>query len=252
MLMRLVQAKLKHGAVDDVVSIYRNKIISQLEATPGCIYAGLLQDINKTNQLVSLTLWENKKDVRDYVDSGAFKKNLDLVTPFMEESSEWKIQLSKNDVLNYEPVKQEPVIKSYPLRTDTDSISEDITKNRKYLRVLSLELMKGKAEEFKKIYHDKIQPELKRTKGCRYSFLIDNAEENQEMLSFTIWDDLHSVEIYEQEGKFKSLLKKVQHTLAELYQWKMSLENKEQAATSVSSRDIDISKFTVVTAERFK
>lgn len=252
MLMRLVEAKLKPGTLDEFESIYRDKIISELEATSGCVFAGLLQNINESNQLVSLTLWESKKQVRDYIVSGTFQKNLDLATPFMEESSEWKIQLTKEDVLNYEPVKQEPIIKSYSVKTDSQTVPEEIPTRRKYLRVLSLKLIQGKEEEFKKIYYDKIQSELENVNGCRYSFLIDNSEENGEMLSFTIWDDLQSVKLYENQGKFKSLLKKVQHTLAELYQWKMSLENKEGSAISVSSRDIDVSKFAVVKGKKFK
>lgn len=251
MLMRLVEMRLKPGMLDEFETIYRNKIISELEGTPGCLFAGLLQSINETNQLVSLTLWKSKEQVQNYVNSGAFQQNLDLATPFMEESSEWKIQLTKEDILNYEAVKQEPVIKSYPVAADTESVPEEMPTGKKYLRVLSLKLMQGKEEEFKKIYQNNIQPALENVKGCRYSFLIDNSDENREMLSFTIWDDLQSVELYEQQGKFKSLLKKVQHTLAELYQWKMSLENTE-GAVSVSSRDIGISKFTLVTGEKFK
>lgn len=146
-----------------------------------------MQDINETNQLISLTLWRSKDHIQDYVDSGAFQKNLDLATPYMEESSEWKIQLTKEDILNYEPVKQEPVVKSYNVAADMQSVPEEIPTSRKYLRVLSLNLMQGKEDEFKKIYHEKIQPELENVNGCRYSFLIDNSEENKEMLSFTIW-----------------------------------------------------------------
>lgn len=252
MLIRLVEAKLKPGTLKEFESIYSDKIIPELEVTSGCMFAGLLQDINESNQLVSLTLWESKKKVRDYVDSGRFQKNLDLAIPFMEESSEWKIQLTKEDVLNYEPVKQEPIIKSYPVNADRKTVTEEIPTTTKYLRVLSLKLMQGKEEEFKEIYYNQIQPELENVNGCRYAFLIDNSEEDQEMLSFTIWDDLQSVVLYEQQGKFKSLLKKVQHTLDELYQWKMSLENKQGTAISVSSRDIDVSKFTLVTGKKFK
>lgn len=95
MLIRLVEAKLKPGTLDEFKSTYRDKIISELEATPGCVFAGLLQDINESEQLVSLTLWVSKKQVRDYVDSGTFQENMDLATPFMEESSEWKFSLLK-------------------------------------------------------------------------------------------------------------------------------------------------------------
>lgn len=252
MLMRLVEVTLKPDSLDELESIYRNKIIPVLEATPGCLFAGLLQSITKSNQLVSLTLWESKVQAQAYVESGRFQKNLDMAVPFMEESSEWKIQLTKENTLDYKPVKQEPIIKSYRLATDSQSISEEMTISRKYLRVLSLQLIPGKEDQFKEIYYVAIQPELEKVPGCRYSFLIDNSEENQEMLSFTIWDDLESVELYEQQGKFQPLLEKVQHTLAELYQWKMKLEKQHGSAASVSSRDIDINKFTLVTGEKFK
>lgn len=252
MLVRLVEAALKPDVLDEFESIYRDKIIPVLEETPGCLFAGLLQSISRSNQLVSLTLWESKKQAQTYVNSGRFQKNLDMAVPFMEESSEWKIQLTKEDTLDYQPVKQEPIIKSYPLARYPQSISEVMTTSRKYLRVLSLNLILGKEDQFKQIYYDEIQPELESVPGCRYSFLIDNSQENQEMLSFTIWDNLESVEQYEQQGKFQSLLEKVQHTLAELYQWKMALEKKTGSAVSVSSRDIEVSKFTLVTGEKFK
>lgn len=251
MLMRLVEAILKPETVDEFRAIYQNKIIAVLEQTPGCLFAGLLQSVDKTNQLVSLTLWESKGDARSYVESGTFQKNLDLAIPYMEESSEWKIQLTKENTLNYEQVRQEPIIKSYYVTPDS-SISEEIPIIRAYLRVLSLSIIAGKEDEFKRIYYEEIQPELQNVPGCRYSFLIDNTESNREMLSFTIWDDLVSVKMYEQEGEFQLLLYKVQHTLAELYQWKMALEKQEGSALAVSSRDVDISKFTMVTGEKFK
>ena len=254
MLLRLVEAFLKPGTIDEFRAIYRNKIIAVLEQTPGCLFAGLLQSVDKSNRLVSLTIWESKVHARSYVESGTFQKNLDLAMPFMEESSEWKIQLTKENTLNYEQVRQEPVIKSYDVApgTGTSSISEQIPVSRSYLRVLSLNIIAGNEEEFKRIYHDEIQPELKNVPGFRYSFLIDNTGNNGEMLSFTIWDDLESVKMYEQQGKFQPLLQKIQHTLSGLYQWKMALEKQEGSALAVSSRDIDISKFTLVTGEKFK
>lgn len=253
MLMRLVEAKIAPELLNDFEALYRERIIPVLEHTAGCLFAGLLQSLSKTEQLVSLTLWQSKEKAQEYVESGVFQKNLDLATPYMEESSEWKIQLSKDHILNYEQVKQDPTVKSYNLSKVSDkSISEEIDISRNYLRVLSLNLIPGKEEQFKQIYYREIQPALKDVPGCRYSFLIDNSEDSKEMLSFTIWDDLHSVRQYEEEGTFQSLLNKVQHTLDELYQWKMALEKQQKGAVSVSSRDIDVSKFTLVAGKKFK
>lgn len=243
---------MKHETLGEFESIYRYKIISTLNNAAGCLFAGLLQSIDQVNRFISLTLWKSKRDIHKYIDDGTFQENLDLVTPYMEESSEWKIQLTQDDILNYESIQQEPIIKSYSLTVDTQLSPESMLAGKKYLRVLSLKLMPEKKEEFKMLFNNKIKPELKKVTGCRYSFLIDNYQKQNEMLSFTIWDDLHAVERYEQQGKFRALLGIVQHTLAELYQWKMSLENDESPAISVSSRDIDISKFTLVAGEKFK
>jgi len=252
MLMRLVEVRIIPDALNEFETVYRNKIMPVLDDTAGCLFAGLLQSVSESEQLVSLTLWQSKEESEAYVDSGVFQKNLDIAMPYLEESSEWKIQLSKDDTLNYEPVKQEPTVKSYKLANDPEPLSKEMKVSRNYLRVLSLNLISGKEKEFKQIYHNDIQPELKNVPGCRYSFLIDNSENKQEMLSFTIWNDLESVKKYETQGKFQSLLNKVQHTLSELYQWKMALEKQKKAAVSVSNRDIDISKFTLVTGKKFK
>lgn len=252
MLMRLVEATLKPGTLEEFESIYRREILPVLEETPGCRFAGLLKSVDESNRLVSLTLWENKERVRSYVDSGLFQKNLDRAEPYLQESAEWKIQLTKEDTLDYQPVKQEPVIKSYPVTAESETVPEEMAARRNYLRVLSLKVKPGKQEEFKQIYSDEIQPELQNVAGCRYAFLVDSSEHDREMLSFTIWSDLEAVERYEKEGKYKALLGRVEDTLAELYQWKMALENRPGTAESVSSEDIDISKYTLVTGKKFK
>ncbi|NGP77833.1 antibiotic biosynthesis monooxygenase [Balneolaceae bacterium YR4-1] len=251
MLVRLLETTLIPGKLEEFESVYLQNIIPVLRETPGCIFAGLLQNISTPNQVVSLTMWKNSNQIDAYVKSGAFEKNTGLVRPYMKGSSEWKIQLSKEHKLNYEPINNEPTIRSYRAKLEPDSVADQMTFTRKYLRILSLSLISGKKEEFNRIYYNDIQPELAKVPGCHYAFIIDNSENENEVLSFTIWNNLEAVERYEKKGTFRGLLQKVQHTLAELYQWKMSLENQASGTVSVSNRDIDISKFTLVFATKF-
>lgn len=251
MYIRLVEAIVRQGKGPALESVYRDSIIPVLEKTDGCLFAGLLQSINNSGQYASLTLWQSEESIQNYNDSGSYEKNVEYVRPFLEESSEWKIQLSKESEIEYVPVKQEPVVKSYPVETEDENLSENIDGERKYLRVLSLKVKTGREEEFKQIYKNDIQTVLKETPGCRFSFLVDNSSGENEFLSLTIWDDLESVKLYEDEGEFSNLLKKVSHTLAELYQWKMALESKSKSKYSVTSKDLDISKFTMVTGKKF-
>ena len=249
--MRLVEAVVRDGKGPALESVYRDSVIPVLEKTGGCIFAGLLHSVTDSGQYASLTLWQSEKSIQDYNDSGSYEKNLEYVRPYLEESTEWKIQLSKESAIEYVPVKQEPVVKSYPVETEDENLSEKIDGERKYLRVLSLKVKTGREEEFKQIYKNDIQTELRETPGCRFSFLVDNSSGENEFLSLTIWDDLESVKLYEDEGEFSNLLKKVSHTLAELYQWKMALESKSKSKYSVTSKDLDISKFTLVTGKKF-
>lgn len=250
--MRLVEAVVQDGKGPALESVYQDSVIPVLEKTDGCIFAGLLQSVSNSGQYASLTLWLSEKSIQNYNESGSFEKNLEYVRPFLEESTEWKIQLSKESAIEYVPVKQEPVVKSYPVESDDENLSEKIDGERKYLRVLSLKVKAGREKEFKQIYKNDIQKVLRETPGCRFSFLVDNSSGENEFLSLTIWDDLESVKLYEDEGEFSNLLKLLSHTLAELYQWKMALESKSKSKYSVTSKDLDISKFTMVTGKKFE
>jgi len=252
MLVRIVEAAARENRGPALESVYQDLVMPELEKTPGCLFAGLLQSINTPGNYASLTIWESEKQILDYTESGMYEKNLDHVRPYLEDSAEWKIQLSKKDTIEYVPIKQEPIVKSYPVELNEANLPDAVEGNLRYLRVLSLKVMTGKENEFKKIYKNEIQQALKKIPGCRYSFLADNTLRDKEYLSITIWDDLEAVTLYEEGGAFKTLLNKVKHTLSELYQWKMALENTSKSKYSVTSKDIDISKFTLVTGRKFK
>jgi heme-degrading monooxygenase HmoA len=251
MLVRIVEAAVRENRGPALESVYQDQVIPALEKTQGCMFAWLLQGINRSGNYASLTIWDSEKHILDYTESGLYEKNLDLVRPYLDDSVEWKIKLSKRDTIEYVPVKREPVVKSYPVETKGVILPDEVEGNLKYLRVLSLKVIPGKEEEFKKIYENDILEALKVTPGCRYSFLVDNTLQKREFLSFTIWDDLESVNLYEKEGAFSNLLNKVKHTLSELYQWKMALESTKTSKYTVTSEDIDISKFTLVTGKKF-
>jgi heme-degrading monooxygenase HmoA len=252
MFLRIVEATIRENKIRQLESTYREEVLPNLRETDGCLFAGLLQSTDRSGTYMSLTLWDLKDHIRDYTESGKFEENLEQVRPWLESSSEWKIQLSKEDTIEYVPAGNEHVVKSFPVDEDRQKLSEKVTEGRSYLRVLSLKVKSGKEEEFKSIYHNEIQKELEKTEGCRLAFLVDNTTNDDEMLSFTIWDSLEAVSLYENEGIFKKLLNKVRHTLAELYQWKMALDSRGTPAKSVTSRDMDISKFTLVTGQAFE
>lgn len=251
MFLRIVEASVQENKNKLLESVYRKHVLPNLEKTRGCLFAGLLQSTDNSRTYMSLTLWDTKDLIREYTDSGNFEKNLNHIRPLIESSSEWKIQLSKDNMIEYVPAGSDHVVKSYPVDNEQNILSGQVTEGRSYLRILSLKIKPGDKEEFISIYRNTIRPELVEIPGCRYAFLIDNSSNDNEMLSFTIWDSLQAVNAYEKAGRFKKFVKKVQHTLDDLYQWKMALDTNGGTATAVTSRDIDISKFTLVTGRSF-
>ncbi len=109
----------------------------------------------------------------------------------------------------------------------------------------------GYKEEFTGIYNNEILPALKKVNGCRYAFLLDNSGNEGEMISLSIWDSPESVKLYEQEGEYKAFLAKISHTLGGLYQWKMALENRSKTKKAVTSQDIGVSTYTLITGKKF-
>ncbi len=252
MYLRMVEATVKKEDEQKLAQIYTDKIISVFERTEGCLFAGLLHSQEKSDRYISLTIWRSESDANSYVRSGKYDENIESIQHVLDTGSEWKIQLSSENTVEYVPVPAGPEIKAYPAVIDEETIPKKVPSGRRFLRILSLKINKGQREEFTKIYEKEILPELKKISGCRYAFLLDNTESSNEMISLTIWDDLKSIELYEKHGKFKGFLQKVNHTLGGLYHWKMAFEERSKTVKTVTSQDIGISKFTLVTGKDFR
>jgi heme-degrading monooxygenase HmoA len=93
-------------------------------------------------------------------------------------------------------------------------------------------------------------PALRQVKGCRYAYLTENAKEKNRIISLTIWDSKQDAEAYEQSGLFESLKTKIEHTFAEIYQWKMQLE-KDSGGQVVTSEEMTVGGYKVVAGKSF-
>jgi heme-degrading monooxygenase HmoA len=251
MYLRMVEAIVRIDGEELLGEIYSDKILTALENTPGCIFAALLHSREQSRKYISLTLWQSEVHAYNYEVSGEYQKNKEKVQDFLESGSEWKIQLSKDHTVEYLPVPAEPIIKSYPVEKSVESLPEEIPATSSCLRILSLKINTGYKEEFIRIYYSDILPELKKVEGCLFAFLLDNSENDGEMISLSIWDHTEAVDQYETSGPYKSFLEKVDHTLGGLYQWKMALENRSATKSAVTSQDIEVSKFTLITGKKF-
>lgn len=250
MFMRLVQVKVKPESSENLAGLYAQRIVPVLQKTPGCIYASLIRSTANPDESISLTLWETTHDADVYEQSGTFQRLIAEAQPYFSDSSEWKIQLSKDLTLEYTPVSEDPVIRSYTETTPSAERLPVAEVGRLFIRILSVKLQPGKTEEFAKIYHAEILPVLRSVQGCRYAFLTEGVEERNEVISLTIWDSQEAADVYESSGLFRKLTRKVQHTFSELYQWKMAAERRSSVQVT-TTEDMKVKGYHVVSGKTF-
>lgn len=248
MFMRLVHRKIKPESLSVYRAMYEAKFIPALQQTLGCLYAGLIQSAQHTDECISMTLWDEKENAEAYEQSGVFAKILHDAEPYLADSSEWRFQLAEDLTLQYQPVPVEPLVQAY--RVAIIASNKSIPQSSSlYLRIVSPILRSGKLEEFKQLYNNEILPALRTVKGCLFAFLTENIKEDH-IISVTIWESKHDADVYEQTGIFSQLVKKVEHTFSEVYQWKMQLE-KESGGKAVTSEEMKVEGYSMVAGKSF-
>jgi len=252
MYLRLVHAKYKPESLSKIRQIYDEIVIPRLQKLPGCLFVCLIRDEIHRDEGISMTLWDSLAHAESYEQSGVFQELLDKIKPYLADSSEWKVQLSKDLKIEYKPVPEELVVKSYrPVTKINTKVSFKKRTPSMYLRLFSIKIKPEKIEELKKIYTEEIIPALRTIKGCRYAYLTESIEDNNEAISITVWDNKKDAENYEKSELFNKLLEKTKHLFAELYQWKMTLE-KEVRGHAVTSEDTKVNFYSVITGKIFQ
>ena len=251
MYLRFVQVRVKPDRIQDVQKNYDERVIPVLRSTKGCLYASLIQETHHPDECISLTLWDSNRSAQEYEKSGKFQALMDEAAPNLAETSEWKIHLSEDMKVEYEPIVEPPTVTAYDLPSDQAAVPfVQGSAGGLFVRIVSPQIRHGMEEEFKRIYHNEIMPSIKNVQGCRYVELSENAGEEGKMISITVWDSSRDAEAYEQSGLFRELTKKVEHTFSEVYQWKMQLE-KETHKRTITSGEMTVEGYRVVTGKSF-
>jgi heme-degrading monooxygenase HmoA len=250
--MRLFHVTVKSEKVGFLTSFYDAVVIPELQKIDGCLFAGLLLNNTDITDGISLTLWDTKKQAEDYEGSGLFEKFFDQAKPFLAESTEWKIQLSENLELEYKPEEDELDLEHFHV-TVNERVKEDLFKqhSKMYIRIVSHILQKDKIKEFREIFTDQIIPALHVTKGCRYSYLIESMQQENEVISLTIWDSKEEALEYEKSGAFDNLVNKLRPTFSQFYQWKLALD-KDPAKKVSTTDDLKVTHYRVVTGKNLR
>jgi heme-degrading monooxygenase HmoA len=250
MFMRLLQVHTKSDSLSNLPALYSNTVIPELRKAPGCLYGGLIQSVRNPDECISMTLWDTPEHAESYEQSGVFQRLLKQAETHFSDSLEWRVQLSKDMTLDYSPIHDEPVIKSYTVTAASSNAVQQLETGTMYVRILSIKLLPGKLEEFARLYNEHIIPTLRSVQGCRYAFLTEGIEERNEVISVTIWDRKEDADLYEMKGIFDTLKRKVQHTFSELYQWKLAADKTSQQHIATSD-DLAVRGYDVVAGRSF-
>lgn len=252
MFMRMLQVSANPDRVAELQTMYEQAVMPRLQATPGCLYVGLTKSVRDPYEYISLTLWESKEHADRYEKSPLFAELMAGAAPYLAGSSEWRLHLSKDNVLEYEPVPVEPVVHAYSIAEQ--QVTQVLPAKRVgplFVRIVSPQIRPGMLDEFRRVYTAEVIPVLRQAEGCLYAALTDNANDSEHPVSLTVWNSLHDAEVYEQSGAFASLTAKVAHTFSGVYQWKMQLE-KETKAHATTSDDMAVEGYQVVTGRAFR
>jgi quinol monooxygenase YgiN len=247
----MVHVKVKTGQVKQVERLYKDRIVSVLASTPGCRFAGLLQSAHHPEDLISMTLWNAEEDAKTYETSGGYKELLEETKPFLSDSSESTVRLSENLTLEYVPLPEEPVVRSFPVAATTDADVQSIEEKREiWVRIVQLKIRPGKRQEFKKKYVEEVIPTLRKVKGCRHVYLTEQEGGPDILASVTTWDSRADADAYEKSGLYDQLIESQREFLSSLYEWKRHREEagKPRVATS---EDVVVELYTVLTSKTF-
>lgn len=252
MYMRLLELKVNPEGQDLAQAYYRDTVIPRLKTMKGCLFARLIQNRSEPSEFISMTLWESKEDAEAYQHSPVYQQLMAEIATILDESSVWKIRLSKDLELQYQAETPEPVVRSFPISTQVDLKSPPAGETApRYVRIFSHRVEPGKLEEFKRLYQEEIIPVLQKTPGCLYAYMCENLQNGEEVVSFTVWKSRQAEEEYEKSGEFQKLVDRVKHTYSQLLQWKMSLA-RESGVKARTSDDLKIDRYQEVIGEEFK
>ncbi len=249
MFMRLLQVKVKPEESARLQKFYGETVIPVLEKTAGCTFACFLQSVQRGDEFLSMTFWDTPENAHRY-EQETFPKLLEQARPYLAESSEWRVQLTKELKVEYQPVPEEPTVTSYNVAVSSGGTPFKHEAVSLYLRIVSMKVRPAAKETMRSLYAREIMPAMLATPGCRYATLVENTKEGDEAISVSLWDSKHAADEYERSGQFQSLLGRLRPMLSDLYQWKMGL-TQQQKSTTATSEDTTVQGYRVVLGKGF-
>lgn len=82
-----------------------------------------------------------------------------------------------------------------------------------WIRLTTLKAKPGQMNELKRVYYERVAPEVKAQRGVKGAYLLESPEGQGEFISATGWDSRESAEAYEASGTYARLVDQVREMI---------------------------------------
>ncbi|MCC6128793.1 MAG: antibiotic biosynthesis monooxygenase [Acidobacteria bacterium] len=252
MFLRFVRLRLKPGKLWTFRDFYERRILTALQETAGCLFAGLLEPSDASgNECTSMTLWESEEEADAYEASGLYDVLLDESDVYLADVTEWRTDLTGLRV-GARPPLPDPEVEAFPVRVARLPAGEvPMPAGHLYLRIVELRVDPVRFEDLKRRYSEFVLPGLFQTPGCRAVFLVEAPRGQCQALSVTLWDSEEDAIRFENGGGFDELTAHVRDFLSGLYQWKLSLAPAGDTR-QVTGRDLGKTGYQILIGKRLR
>lgn len=245
MFVRFVRLQVREGAAGDFKTFYEEKVIPALQATDGCLFAGLLQPWQGQDHQ-SFTIWESPDHARAYEESGLYHSLLRGAEPMLSSSTSWQVRLGSDPEETLDRERREIPPEGYTVEVGDGTEGLDAPQPSTYVRIVSIRVAEGRLADFRAVYEKNVLPVLKERPGCRGAFLAEGIGERNEFLSISLWDREESAVRYEMSGEFDRLTYTLQDMFSRVHEWRMSLDSPGEGALDAP----DVEGYHFVTARK--
>lgn len=246
MFLRMVSMNMKAEHSLKLAQEYEKNVIATLRHQAGCNFASFLQNINDKKDCISLTIWNSKQEADEYEKSGVFKRLVDSLRTYFEDSNEWEMKLTDDLSIEYTPIQADPSVKGFE---DNASEKESIQKFHATpyaAKIMTLTVQPDKIQEFQETFVSKVIPKFNEQKGFVQIILL---QKNNEFNSISFWDETIDLNSSFGEQTDRTLTKSIVELLPSSVQWQVS--HKGSRSNYATTEEMKGSVYRCLTGEWF-
>ena len=234
MFLRIIRLRVREAEEAAFTRFYEARVMPALEATSGCLYAGLLAPWRGGEAHQSLTIWDSAESARKYEEGGLYHRLLAEAAPFLSERTEWRIRLATDPLETSDPSRREIASAGYNVDAQSGGETLENDKRSSFVRIVSLRVDPDHLRDFVTIYRETVIPALRVVPGCRGVFLAEGAHDPNGVLSITLWNREEDAVRYEMSGISEKLTARLRGTISPVYDWRMTLDGAGSAGSGGS------------------